>query len=147
MPFCNGVSSLNLGRRKWRPFLMTSLGGFRSCSTAFDRRLRLDAGNLDGIEGADGAVEQCSRGARFKLVQRAAGQKASPRCALLAFAVSLIYCSDYRCSHSTTVSGDRWPDDGPAFPRRALFLLPGLRQPGHRSRANFRAFRTILINL
>ena len=24
MPFCNGVSSLNLGRRKWRPFLMTS---------------------------------------------------------------------------------------------------------------------------
>jgi hypothetical protein len=23
----------------------------------------------------------------------------------------LIYCSDYRCSHSTTISGDRWPDD------------------------------------
>jgi hypothetical protein len=22
----------------------------------------------------------------------------------------LIYCSDYRCSHSTTISGDRWPD-------------------------------------
>ena len=23
----------------------------------------------------------------------------------------LIYCADYRCSHSTTISGDRWPDD------------------------------------
>ena len=23
----------------------------------------------------------------------------------------LIYCSDYKCSHSTAISGDRWPDD------------------------------------
>jgi hypothetical protein len=23
----------------------------------------------------------------------------------------LIYCSDYKCSHSTTMSADRWPDD------------------------------------
>jgi hypothetical protein len=23
----------------------------------------------------------------------------------------LIYCSDYRCSHSTAICGDRWPDD------------------------------------
>jgi hypothetical protein len=23
----------------------------------------------------------------------------------------LIYCSDYQCSHSTAISGDRWPDD------------------------------------
>ena len=22
----------------------------------------------------------------------------------------LIYCSDYRCSHSLAISGDRWPD-------------------------------------
>ncbi len=22
-----------------------------------------------------------------------------------------VYCSDYRCSHSTAISGDRWPDD------------------------------------
>ncbi len=22
----------------------------------------------------------------------------------------LIYCSDYRCSHSMAISGDRWPD-------------------------------------
>lgn len=23
----------------------------------------------------------------------------------------LIYCSDYKCSHWTRISGDRWPDD------------------------------------
>ena len=23
----------------------------------------------------------------------------------------LIYCADYRCSHSTAISGDNWPDD------------------------------------
>src|ERR1700746_2030686 len=23
----------------------------------------------------------------------------------------LIYCADYRCSHSLAISGDRWPDD------------------------------------
>jgi hypothetical protein len=23
----------------------------------------------------------------------------------------LIYCSDYKCSHSTAVNADRWPDD------------------------------------
>jgi hypothetical protein len=23
----------------------------------------------------------------------------------------LIYCSDYKCSHSTAISADRWPDD------------------------------------
>lgn len=23
----------------------------------------------------------------------------------------LIYCSDYRCSHSIAISGDRWADD------------------------------------
>jgi hypothetical protein len=23
----------------------------------------------------------------------------------------LIYCSDYKCRHSTAISGDRWPDD------------------------------------
>jgi hypothetical protein len=23
----------------------------------------------------------------------------------------LIYCSDYKCSHSTAVSADQWPDD------------------------------------
>ena len=23
----------------------------------------------------------------------------------------LIYCSDFRCSHSTAISGDRWGDD------------------------------------
>ena len=23
----------------------------------------------------------------------------------------LIYCADYRCSHSIAISGDHWPDD------------------------------------
>ena len=23
----------------------------------------------------------------------------------------LVYCSDFRCSHSTAISGDRWSDD------------------------------------
>ena len=23
----------------------------------------------------------------------------------------LIYCADYRCSHSIVINGDRWPDD------------------------------------
>jgi hypothetical protein len=23
----------------------------------------------------------------------------------------LVYCSDYKCSHSTAISADRWPDD------------------------------------
>jgi hypothetical protein len=23
----------------------------------------------------------------------------------------LVYCADYRCSHSVAINGDRWPDD------------------------------------
>ena len=23
----------------------------------------------------------------------------------------LVYCADYRCSHSIAISGDRWPDE------------------------------------
>jgi hypothetical protein len=23
----------------------------------------------------------------------------------------LVYCADYRCSHSLAISGDRWPND------------------------------------
>jgi hypothetical protein len=23
----------------------------------------------------------------------------------------LVYCSDYKCSHGTAISADRWPDD------------------------------------
>ena len=29
----------------------------------------------------------------------------------------LIYCSDYKCSHLITMSGDRWPDDVHIEPR------------------------------
>jgi hypothetical protein len=34
----------------------------------------------------------------------------------------LIYCSDYKCSHSTTISGDRWPDDVRLSDIEPLFL-------------------------
>ena len=40
----------------------------------------------------------------------------------------LVYCADYRCSHSTTVGGDRWPDDADRRLSLALGLYPaGLR--------------------
>jgi len=26
----------------------------------------------------------------------------------------LIYCCDYRCSHGTAISADRWPDEQPS---------------------------------
>ena len=32
----------------------------------------------------------------------------------------LIYCADFRCSHSIAISADRWPDDVRAHQRDAL---------------------------
>jgi hypothetical protein len=32
----------------------------------------------------------------------------------------LVYCCDYRCSHSAAISGDAWPDDV----RPVGFILP-----------------------
>jgi hypothetical protein len=34
----------------------------------------------------------------------------SAKCALLATGI-LVYCADYRCSHSMAMSADQWPDD------------------------------------
>jgi hypothetical protein len=34
----------------------------------------------------------------------------------------LIYCSDYRCSHSTAISGDRWPDQARLSDLEARFV-------------------------
>jgi hypothetical protein len=42
----------------------------------------------------------------------------------------LIYCSDYRCSHSTTVSGDRWPDDVRLSDIEPLFLCKACTRRG-----------------
>jgi hypothetical protein len=39
----------------------------------------------------------------------------------------LIYCTDYRCSHSTPIIADRWPDD-----IRLSDIEPRFRSCGHR---------------
>ena len=39
----------------------------------------------------------------------------------------LIYCSDYRCSHWTASSADRWPDDARLSDLGVAVYLPGLR--------------------
>jgi hypothetical protein len=45
------------------------------------------------------------------------------------------HCSDYKCSHLVTMSGDRWPDDNaPVRPRAAVYLL-SLRQARRRPAA------------
>ena len=35
----------------------------------------------------------------------------------------LIYCSDFRCSHSVAVNADQWPDQRPAVRHRAAVRL------------------------
>ena len=42
----------------------------------------------------------------------------------------LIYCSDYKCSHSTTISGDRWPDDVRLSDIEPLFLCKACGKRG-----------------
>jgi hypothetical protein len=39
----------------------------------------------------------------------------------------LVYCADYRCSHSIAISGDGWSDDR-LSDIEARFVVPGLRQ-------------------
>jgi hypothetical protein len=43
----------------------------------------------------------------------------------------LIYCSDYRCSHSQAISGDQWPEDVRLSDLESRGLL-GLRQARRR---------------
>jgi len=42
----------------------------------------------------------------------------------------LIYCSDYRCSHWTAISGDRWPDDVRLSDLEPRFTCQGTRGQG-----------------
>jgi hypothetical protein len=49
----------------------------------------------------------------------------------------LIYCSDYRCSHSTTISGDRWPDDVRLSDIEPLFLCKACGKRGADVRGRF----------
>jgi hypothetical protein len=49
----------------------------------------------------------------------------------------LIYCSDYKCSHSTTISGDRWPDDVRLSDIEARFTCQACGMRGADVRPNF----------
>jgi hypothetical protein len=42
----------------------------------------------------------------------------------------LIYCSDYRCSHSITISADPWPDDVRLSDIEPLFVCQECRKRG-----------------
>jgi hypothetical protein len=44
----------------------------------------------------------------------------------------LIYCSDYKCSHSIAISGDRWPDDVRLSDIERRFTCQACGQPGRR---------------
>jgi hypothetical protein len=49
----------------------------------------------------------------------------------------LIYCSDYRCCHSTMVSGDKWPDDIRLSDIEPLFICRACGQRGADVRPHF----------
>jgi hypothetical protein len=49
----------------------------------------------------------------------------------------LIYCSDLRCSHSTTLSADRWPDDVRLSDLELLFACQACGERGADVRPNF----------
>ena len=48
-----------------------------------------------------------------------------------------IYCSDYRCSHSTSVIGDRWPDDVRLSDIESLFACKACGKRGADVRGRF----------
>ena len=49
----------------------------------------------------------------------------------------LIYCSDYKCSHSTAISADRWPDDVRLSDIEPRFTCPACGQRGADVRPDF----------
>ena len=49
----------------------------------------------------------------------------------------LIYCSDYHCSHSTTISGDRWADDVRLSDLELRFTCQACGRRGADVRPNF----------
>jgi hypothetical protein len=49
----------------------------------------------------------------------------------------LIYCSDYKCSHWTAISGDRWPDDIRLSDIEPLFTCQACGQRGADVRPDF----------
>jgi hypothetical protein len=49
----------------------------------------------------------------------------------------LIYCADYRCSHSIAISADRWPDDVRLSDLEARFACKACGKRGADVRPNF----------
>jgi hypothetical protein len=49
----------------------------------------------------------------------------------------LIYCSDYKCSHSTAISGDRWPDQVRLSDLEARFVCRACGTDGADIRPDF----------
>jgi hypothetical protein len=49
----------------------------------------------------------------------------------------LIYCSDYKCSHSIEMSADRWPDDLRISDIEDQFVCQACRKRGADVRPNF----------
>ena len=49
----------------------------------------------------------------------------------------LIYCSDYHCSHSTAISGDRWADDLRLSDLEPRFICKACVKRGADVRPNF----------
>jgi hypothetical protein len=50
----------------------------------------------------------------------------------------LVYCSDYHCSHWTTISGERWPDDVRLSDIELRFTCQACGTKGADLRPNFR---------
>ena len=49
----------------------------------------------------------------------------------------MIYCSDYRCSHSIAISADKWPDDVRLSDLEALFVCRACGKKGADVRPDF----------
>jgi hypothetical protein len=50
----------------------------------------------------------------------------------------LVYCADYKCSHWTKISGDRWPDDVRLSDLEPMFVCQACGQRGADVRPLFR---------
>jgi hypothetical protein len=53
----------------------------------------------------------------------------------------LIYCSDYKCSHSIAISGDRWPHDVRLSDIESLFICKACGERGADVRPDFSSIR------
>ena len=89
---------------------------------------------LHEIDQPDSATnaQQVQTGAGTKGLSGIAGRFASTRARLL------IYCADYKCSHSIRISTDRWPDDVRLSDLEDRFTWHGVRRARRRRQARLR---------